>query len=86
MSNITFSDIAWDDYLYWQSTDKATLRKINELIRDVNRNGLSNGIGKPEALKHRKAWSRRIDLKNRFVYTADEKGNILILSLRGHYE
>lgn len=86
MSNITFSNIAWDDYLYWQSTDKITLRKINELIRDICRNGLTCGIGKPEALKHRKAWSRRIDLTNRLVYTADENGNILILSLRGHYE
>lgn len=86
MSNITFSDTAWDEYLYWQSTDKATLKKINELLRDTCRNGPANGIGKPEPLKYRKAWSRRIDRANRFVYTVDDKGDILVISLRGHYE
>ena len=59
MSNI-FSDDAWDEYLYWQTTDKKMVQRISELIKDINRNGLQNGIGKPEPLRYRKAWSRRI--------------------------
>ena len=86
MSNIVFSDKAWEDYLYWQATDKSMLRKINELIKDITRNGMSEGIGKPEALKYRKAWSRRINLEHRLIYSSDENNNLLILSLKGHYE
>lgn len=54
-------DDGWTDYLYWQSQDKKTLKRINELIKDIERNGALNGIGKPEALKYRKGFSRRID-------------------------
>ena len=81
-----WSDKAWDDYLYWQTQDKKTLLKINKLVKDIERNGLSEGIGKPDPLRYRKAWSRRIDEKNRLVYDMDENGNILIASCRGHYE
>ena len=83
--NKLWADRAWDDYLYWQSQDKKTLRKINELVRDIERNGLSKGIGKPEPLKHRKAWSRRIDQENRLIYNIDENGNLWIIACRGHY-
>ena len=62
--NKLWSDKAWDDYLNWQSQDKKTLRKINDLIKDIERNGVSSGIGKPERLKYRSVWSRRIDFHN----------------------
>lgn len=84
--NKLWSDRAWDDYLYWQSQDKKTLKKINDLVKDIERNGLSEGIGKPEPLKYRKAWSRRIDRENRLVYDIDVSGNLWIISCRGHYE
>lgn len=84
--NKIWSDIAWDEYLYWQMMDKKTVRKINTLIKDIERNGLSTGIGKPEPLKYRKAWSRRIDMEHRLIYNQDENGNLLIISCKGHYE
>lgn len=62
-----WSDEAWEDYLYWQSQDKKTLKKINDLIEDIERNGLQ-GIGKSEPLKYRSGWSRRIDKTNRLVF------------------
>lgn len=84
--NKLWSDRAWDDYLYWQTQDKKTLKKINELVKDIERNGVACGIGKPEPLKYRKGWSRRIDEKNRLVYDVDSSGNLLIAACRGHYE
>lgn len=84
--NKLWSDKAWDDYLYWQTQDKKTLKRINELIKSIECNGISSGIGKPEPLRYRKGWSRRIDEKNRLVYDIDKDGNILIASCRGHYE
>ena len=86
MNNFIFSDKGWYDYLYWQRTDKSILRKINELLKDLQRNGASNRLGKPEALKYRQAWSRRINQEHRLVYTVDESGNLFILSIKGHYE
>lgn len=86
MNDISFSAEAWDDYLYWQSHEKKTVVKINQLLKDIQRQGLSDCIGKPEPLKHRKAWSRRIDHENRLIYNLDEKHNILIISCKGHYE
>lgn len=85
MSNI-FSDEAWDQYTDWQLKDRTIARKINELIKDINRNGLNQGIGKPEPIRHRKAWSRRIDHEHRLVYNFDENKNLLIISCKGHYE
>ncbi len=84
--NKIWSDLAWDEYLQWQMLDKKMLKKINALIKDIERNGLSEGIGKPEPLKYRKAWSRRIDQENRLVYNFDTQQNLLIISCKGHYE
>ena len=83
--NKLWTDDGWADYLYWQSQDKKTLKRINELIKDIERNGALNGIGKPEALKYRKGFSRRIDETNRLVYAIDENGFLWIISCRGHY-
>ena len=85
MSNI-FADDAWEDYTDWQIRDKKIAMRINELIRDINKNGLNKGIGKPEPLKYRKAWSRRITYEHRLVYNFDENKNLVILSCKGHYE
>ena len=79
-----WSDEAWDDYLYWQGQDKKTLKRINSLIKDIERNPFE-GIGKPEPLKYRSCWSRRIDDQNRIVYDIKD-GKMLIVSCRGHYE
>ena len=80
-------DKAWDDYLYWQTPDKRTLKRINELIKDIDRNGALTGIGKPEALKDnlQGLFSRRIDEVNRLVYRISEDGVIEIVMCRGHY-
>ena len=83
--NKLWTDDGWADYLYWQSQDKKTLKRINELIKDIERNGVLNGIGKPEALKYRKGFSLRIDETNRLVYAIDENGVLWIISCRGHY-
>ena len=66
--------------------DRKTLKKINELLEDIRRNGAMKGIGKPERLRYRPGYSRRIDEKNRLVYDIDELQNIKIISCRGHYE
>ena len=83
----TWTDAAWDDYLYWQQQDKKTLRKINDLVRDIERNGIREGIGKPEPLKDdlQGFWSRRIDEKNRLVYNQSPDGSLCIIACRGHY-
>jgi len=84
--NKLWTDDGWADYLYWQSQDKKTLKRINELIKDnIERNGALNGIGKSEALKYRKGFSRRIDETNRLIYAIDENGVLWIISCRGHY-
>lgn len=79
-----WSDEAWDDYIYWQGQDKKTLKRINALIRDIER-GNFDGIGKAEPLKHRSGWSRRIDEKNRLIYDIVD-GKLWIASCRGHYD
>lgn len=81
-----WSDEAWEDYLYWQAQDKKTLKRINVLIRDTERNPFE-GIGKPEPLKGELSglWSRRIDETNRLVYRIVEDA-LEILQCRGHYE
>lgn len=82
---LSWSDQAWDDYLYWQSTDKQTLKRINALIKDIKRSPF-DGIGKPEPLKHDLAgyWSRRIDQENRIVYKV-ASDSIIIAMCRYHY-
>lgn len=85
MNNITFIGDGWNDYVYWQTQDKKTLKKINKLLSDIDRNG-NNGLGHPEALKDNLTgwWSRTIDEKNRLVYKV-ENGSIHILQCRNHY-
>lgn len=82
---IVFMDMAWEDYLYWQKTDKDKLRKINQLIKEIMCTPYS-GTGKPEALKENLSgyWSRRIDLEHRLVYKVKEN-QVLILQCRYHY-
>lgn len=82
---IKFATQGWEDYLYWQSTDRAMLKRINLLIKEIQREPFS-GIGKPEPLKHQLSgfWSRRIDAQHRLVY-AFEQGEILIAQCRDHY-
>lgn len=80
-----WDEVAWNDYLYWQTQDKKTLKRINQLIKDIERNGFE-GIGKPEPLKgdYSGYWSRRIDDKNRLVYKI-ENDSLKIAQCRTHY-
>ncbi|GAB2972824.1 type II toxin-antitoxin system mRNA interferase toxin YoeB [Mucilaginibacter puniceus] len=82
---IVFLDQAWEDYLYWQSTDKASLKKINALIKEIERTPFE-GSGKPEPLRHNLAgyWSRRINLEHRLVYKIDND-TVVIFQCRYHY-
>ena len=86
MNEFTFTKEAFEDYLYWQMQDKKTVKRINVLLKDIRSNGLLEGTEKPEKLKYRPGYSRRIDDANRLVYDMDELQNIRILSCRGHYE
>ena len=87
MSNrlLSWTDEAWISYVYWQTQDKKTLKRINKLISDVKRSPF-DGIGKPEPLKENLSglWSRRIDDTNRLVYTVDDTA-ITVISCRYHY-
>ena len=80
-----WSDDAWEDYLYWQLIDKDVLNKINALLKSIEREGPMKGIGKPEALKKRGCYARRITQKHRLVYEV-ENGVLYIYSCKGHYE
>lgn len=82
---IVFMDTAWEDYLYWQKQDKKTLKKINALIKEIQRSPFK-GIGAPEPLKHNLAgyWSRRITLEHRLVYRI-KNDELRILQCRYHY-
>lgn len=84
MKKIWFEE-AWEDYLYWQTQDRKTLKRINALLKDIEREYF-DGIGKPEPLKGELSgfWSRRIDDKNRFIYRIEES-RLEILSCKGHY-
>ena len=83
--NKLFTDEAWNDYLYWSQTDKKLLKKINELIREIDRTPFE-GLGKPEGLKQnlKGFWSRRIDQEHRIVYKIEEE-QIVFISFRYHY-
>ena len=87
MSNrlLSWTDEAWHSYVYWQTQDKKTLKRINKLIADVKRSPF-DGIGKPEPLKENLSglWSRRIDDTNRLVYAVNETA-ITVISCRYHY-
>ena len=82
---ILWHENAWDDYCAWQTEDKKTLKKLNALIKDIQRSPF-DGIGKSEPLKENLSgwWSRRIDDTNRIVYKQDED-NIIIAACKGHY-
>ncbi len=82
--NKVFSDVGWADYVYWQTQDKKTLKRINALLQDIQRNG-NQGIANPELLKGLSGyWSRRINEKDRLVYRIGN-GEILIAQCRTHY-
>jgi len=79
-----WSDEAWEDYLYWQISDKKILRRINDLLKSVEREGPMKGLGKPEPLKYREGYSRRITEEHRLVYDVED-GVIYIYSCKGLY-
>lgn len=82
---LAWSDNAWEDYLYWQQADGKTLKRINNLIKDIQRQAFS-GLGDPEPLKHNWLgyWSRRIDREHRLVYKV-ERETVFIVQCRYHY-
>ena len=82
---LSWAEKAWDDYLYWQATDKIRLKRINALIKDIERQQF-DGLGKPEPLRHNWTgyWSRRIDREHRLVYKIIKK-TIVIVQCRYHY-
>ena len=83
--NLSWTSTAWDDYLYWQKTDKAILKRINVLLKEIMRNPFE-GAGDPEPLKHHLSgyWSRRINREHRLVYTV-AKESIIVAQCRYHY-
>ena len=82
---LSWAEKAWEDYLYWQQTDKKTLNRINTLIKNITREPFS-GLGDPEPLKHNWSgyWSRRIDREHRLVYKVTDEA-IVIVQCRYHY-
>lgn len=85
--NILFTDTGWNQYTEWQGQDKRTIKRINQLLKSIDRDGTMQGIGKPEILKYDKSglYSRRIDEANRLVY--EMSNNLIIVkSCKGHYE
>ena len=85
MSDVLFTETGFRHYLYWQSQDKKTLRKINRLLKSIERDGAMAGEGKPEKLKYEgNEYSRRIDEANRLVYAIAEN-QIKVISCKGHY-
>ena len=85
--NILFTDTGWAQYTEWQGQDKKTIKKINQLLKSIDRDGALQGIGKPELLRHDKSglYSRRIDETNRLVYEIYDN-QIIVKSCKGHYE
>ena len=85
MRSLKFTDEAWESYIYWQTQDKKTLKRINDLIQAAQRDPFV-GIGKPEPLKHSLSdcWSRRIDETNRLVYQVQDD-ELIVISCRHHY-
>ena len=83
---ILWDERAWEEYLEWQVCDKKTLKRLNMLIKDIQRN-CYEGVGKPEPLKNDLSgwWSRRIDERNRIVYK-EKDGTVIIASCKGHYD
>lgn len=88
MGKIGFTEQAWENYLYWQVQDRRQIKKINELLKDISRNGSLKGIGKPERLRGNLSefYSRRIDEKNRLVYSLSALNEIEVQQCKGHYD
>lgn len=84
--NIVFTETAWEQYIHWQTEDKKMIKRINQLIKSIQRDGLLDGLGKPEPLKRIKACSRRINDEHRLVYNIDTHQNLIIFACKGHYE
>ena len=86
--NIIFTEKSFYEYLEWQKKDKKRVRKINDLIKDIQRNGMLNGIGQPALLKHGLSGycSRRIDKEHRLIYAMDANDNLVIIKCTGHYD
>lgn len=82
---VSFTENAWEDYLYWQNTDKKIVKRINELIKDIKRSPFE-GIGKPEGLKFDLAgkWSRRITEEHRLIYQVEDE-RVIVFTCRYHY-
>lgn len=76
--SIEFLDEAWNEYIAWQSADQKTLRRINNLIKSIQRDGVELGLGKPERLKYQDGWSRRINSKDRLVYTISNDHLVIV--------
>lgn len=85
MTSVEFLDEAWNEYISWQAEDRKTLKRINNLIQSIQRDGLESGLGKPEWLKYHDGWSRRINSKDRLVYTV-KNNHLLIVACKNHYK
>lgn len=86
MSKIVFTEIGFEQYQYWQKEDKKLLKKINDLLKSIEREGAMSGLGKPEKLKNREGeYSRRINDEHRLVYEVEDD-NIIVKACKGHYE
>ena len=85
--NILFTDTGWKQYIDWQGQDKKIIKRINQLLKSIERDGALQGIGKPELLKYSKSgsYSRRIDESNRLIYEISND-QIIVKSCKGHYE
>lgn len=85
MTSVEFLDEAWHEYVAWQGEDRKTLKRINNLIKSIQRDGLELGLGKPERLKYQDGWSRRINSKDRLVYTVSND-HLIIVVCKNHYK
>ena len=86
MSKIVFTEIGFEQYQEWQKEDKKILKRINDLIKSIDREGAMSGLGKPEKLKHREGeYSRRINEEHRLVYEVEDD-KIIVKACKGHYE
>ena len=84
--NIVFTPTAWEHYLWWLDEDRKKVKRINKLINSICQDGLMNGLGKPEPLKYRSGYSRRITDEHRLVYDIDKNDNLIIYAAKYHYE
>ena len=86
MGRRLFEDDGWEHLFYWIHEDRKIADKIYKFLNDIENNGVAKGIGKPEKLKYKKGWSRRITDEHRLVYDVDEDNIVHVYSCKGHYE